>query len=73
MGSPAVQQGSDYCRDTGDSGGKEVYRRGADLVFPHPSVSLINTYLYALPRRSDIAWNTGRKREKQEMIQRENF
>lgn len=70
MGSPAVQQGSDYCSDTGDSGGKKYIEWGADLVFPHPSVSLINTYLYALLRRSDIAWNTGRKREKQEMIQK---
>ena len=49
---------------------KKYIEWGADLVFPHPSVSLINTYLYALLRRSDIAWNTGRKREKQEMIQK---
>lgn len=70
MGSPAVQQGSDYCSDTGDSGGKKYIEWGADLVFPHPSVSLINTYLYALLRRSDITWNTGRKREKQEIIRK---
>ena len=49
---------------------KKYIEWGADLVFPHPSVSLINTYLYALLRRSDTAWNTGRKREKQEMIQK---
>ena len=46
---------------------KKYIEWGADLVFPHPSVSLINTYLYALLRRSDIAWNTGRKREKQKI------
>ena len=49
---------------------KKYIEWGADLVFPHPSVSLINTYLYALLRRSDITWNTGRKREKQEIIRK---
>ena len=39
---------------------KKYIEWGADLVFPHPSVSLINTYLYALLRRFFIyEWTYG--------------
>lgn len=43
---------------------------GAGLVFPHASASLVNVYLYSLLRRCDITWNTGREKERQDIIRR---
>lgn len=49
---------------------KKYIEWGADLVFPHPSVSLINIYLYSLLRRSDITWNIGKEKERKDIIRR---
>ena len=70
MGSQTVQQSSNYCSSAGNPYNKKYIEWGADLVFPHPSVSLINIYLYSLLRRSDITWNIGKEKERKDIIRR---